>query len=267
MTEVVIIDSGGANLASLRFALERLGARPHVSSDGSTIASAKRLVLPGVGAAAHAMERLNRSGLITVLRTLTQPVLGICLGMQLLFQRSEEGDRAAEELRPVAGEDEVSARIHWIEAGEGLRNQPSYAKPARVIRSRVFSRVAQRTAFRNAVPLLARADLPSGTKCLGLLPAMVRRLTPTRERPVPHMGWNTLHRLSADPLLAGVNEADYAYFVHSYAIPITEHTLATTDYGGAISAVVRRGNFWGTQFHPERSGPTGERILRNFLQL
>jgi glutamine amidotransferase len=81
------------------------------------------------------------------------------------------------------------------------------------------------------------------------------------------MGWNTLQRLSADPLLEGVNEADYAYFLHSYAIPVTEHTLAATDYGGAISAVVRRGNFWGTQFHPERSGTTGERILENFLKL
>ena len=191
MTEVVIIDSGGANLASLRFALERLGARPHVSSDGSTIARAERLVLPGVGAAAHAMERLNRAGLTTVLRTLTQPLLGICLGMQLLFQRSEEGDRVAEECPPGTGEGEVSARIHWLEAGEGLRNEPSYAKPARVTsRSRVFSRVAQGLfpSVTQFLPWQVR-DLPSGTKCLGLLPAMVRRLTPTHATGPSHPTW------------------------------------------------------------------------------
>jgi glutamine amidotransferase len=267
MTEVVIIDSGGANLASLRFALERLGARSHVSADGSTIASAERLILPGVGAAAHAMERLDRAGLITVLRTLTQPLLGICLGMQLLFQRSEEGDRAAEERPPVGGEREVSAQIQWFEAADGILNQPSYAKSARVTRSRALPRIARRAAFLKRLPLVSRDDRCSGTKCLGLLPATVRRLTPARGRPVPHMGWNTLQKLSTDPLIEGVNEADHAYFVHSYATPVTEHTLAATDYGGAISAVVRRGNFWGTQFHPERSGTTGERILQNFLKL
>jgi glutamine amidotransferase len=267
MTEVVVIDSGGANLASLRFALERLGAHPHVSADGSTIASAERLILPGVGAAAHAMERLNRAGLITVLRTLTQPLLGICLGMQLLFQRSEEGAPPSAEPPPVAGEGEVSAKIHWFGAGDGVLQEVSYAKPPPVTRSRVLPRIARRAAFLKALPLVSRDYPSSGTKCLGLLPATVRRLAPARGRPVPHMGWNTLQKFSADPLLEGVNEVDYVYFLHSYATPVTEHTLAATDYGGSISAVVRRGNFWGTQFHPERSGSTGERILQNFLRL
>jgi|SRR5580700_2757331 imidazole glycerol phosphate synthase glutamine amidotransferase subunit len=129
MTEVVIVDSGGANLASIRFAFERLGVRAHVTVDGATIASAERVVLPGVGAAAHAMERLHDAGLTTVLRTLTQPVLGICLGMQLLFQRSEEGDPSAGEVHSIdkrdTRADEVnpfeerggpaSEEIHWFD--------------------------------------------------------------------------------------------------------------------------------------------------------
>lgn len=195
--EVVIVDSGGANIASLRCALERLGARTRLSADGSVIASADRVVLPGVGAARHAMERLRTAGLTNVLRTLTQPVLGVCLGMQLLFARSEEGS----------------------------------------------------------------------TPCLGILPSAVQGLRTQPGRPVPHMGWNRLQRLKADPLLEGIEEGAHVYFVHSYAAAVTEHTLASAEYGTSLSAVVRHGNFWGTQFHPERSAVTGARILRNFLGL
>jgi imidazole glycerol-phosphate synthase subunit HisH len=195
--EVVIADTGGANFASLRFAFERLGARVRITADGPTIASAERLILPGVGAAAHAMKHLREAGLINVLRTLTQPVLGICLGMQLLFERSDEGR----------------------------------------------------------------------TECLKLLPGTVRALQPEAGHPVPHMGWNELKNLQPDPLLHGVSSGDYAYFLHSYAVPLTEHTLASANYGLAVSAVVRRGNFWGTQFHPERSSAIGSRVLRNFLRI
>ena len=197
MIETVIVDGGGANLASLTYALERLGARTHVSRDARTIAAAARVVLPGVGAARHAMERLRGAGLIPVLRALTQPVLGICLGMQLLFERSAEG----------------------------------------------------------------------ATTCLGVLPQSVQRLSASPRYPVPHMGWNELKPLRADPLLEGVEDGDYAYFVHSYAVPITEATLASTEYGAPLSAIVRRENFWGTQFHPERSSATGARVLQNFLRL
>jgi len=193
--DVVIVDSGGANIASLRGAIERLGARTRLSADGSVIASADRVVLPGVGAAPHAMERLRTAGLTNVLRTLTQPVLGVCLGMQLLFARSEEGS----------------------------------------------------------------------TPCLGILPSAVLRLQSLPGRPVPHMGWNQLRRLKADPLLEGIEDGAHAYFVHSYAAAVTEHTLATAEYGLSLCAAVRRGNFWGTQFHPERSAATGVRVLRNFL--
>ena len=197
MTEAVIIDSGGANLASLQYALERLGARAAVSSDVREIAAAARVLLPGVGSAADAMQRLRRSGIAQLLPTLRQPVLGICLGMQLLFERSAEGT----------------------------------------------------------------------TECLGVLPGVVRRLQAAPQRPVPHMGWNQLTRLRQDPLLAGIEPGEYFYFVHSYAASAAPVTLADVDYGEAISAVVRRDNFWGTQFHPERSAAAGARLLGNFLAL
>lgn len=195
--DVAIIDSGGANLASLLFALERLGAQAVVTSDLAVIGAAPRVLLPGVGSALAAMQRLNASGVATHLPRLTQPVLGICLGMQLLFLKSEEG-------------------------------------PA---------------------------------QCLGILPQTVRKLEPAAGRPVPHMGWNRLHILRDDPLLEGVAEGEYLYFVHSYAAPVSQATLATAEYGVDVAAVVRRDNFWGTQFHPERSTKAGARILANFLRL
>jgi imidazole glycerol-phosphate synthase subunit HisH len=195
--DTVIIDSGGANLASLQFAFERLGATTRVSSDANTIKQARRVILPGVGAAADAMQRLRQCGIAELLPTLTQPVLGICLGMQLLFSRSEEGS----------------------------------------------------------------------TDCLGILPETVRRLQPSPGLPVPHMGWNQLAPLREDPILEGIARDDYVYFVHSYAVPVSTVTLATADYGIPVSAVVRKGNFWGAQFHPERSAETGARLLANFLRL
>jgi glutamine amidotransferase len=195
--DAVIIDSGGANLASLQFAFERLGASTHVTTDANTIRAASRVVLPGVGAAADAMQRLRNSGIAALLPTLTQPVLGICLGMQLLFSRSEEG----------------------------------------------------------------------ATDCLGILPETVRRLQPAPGLPVPHMGWNQLAPVRDDPILEGISPDDYVYFVHSYAAPVSDITLATTDYGIAVTAIVRKGNFWGAQFHPERSAGTGARVLANFLRL
>jgi len=195
--DVAIIDSGGANLASLQFALERLGARSVVTSDLAVISAAPRVLLPGVGSALAAMQRLNASGVADELPRLKQPVLGICLGMQLLYLKSEEG-------------------------------------PA---------------------------------QCLGILPQTVRKLTAAPGRPVPHMGWNRLHLVHEDPLLEGVAESEHVYFVHSYAAPVSQYTLATCDYGTPITAVVRKDNFWGTQFHPERSTRVGARILANFLRL
>jgi glutamine amidotransferase len=195
--DAAIIDSGGANLASLQFALERLGARVQVSSDADTIAAAPRVLLPGVGAAADAMRRLRASGLDRLIPKLTVPLLGICLGMQLLFEHSAEGD----------------------------------------------------------------------TACLGILAGRVERLLPLAGMPVPHMGWNTLELISEDPLLRGIDAANYLYFVHSYAAPVAEGTLAAVRYGQPLAAVVRHANFRGVQFHPERSASVGARVLRNFLTL
>ncbi len=198
--QAVIIDSGGANLASLQFAFERLGARTRVSADPDEIAQAPRVILPGVGSAQDAMRRLRDSSVARILPSLTQPVLGICLGMQLLFRHSEEGS----------------------------------------------------------------------TDCLGILPGTVHRLQAQVGRPVPHMGWNQIVPQRQDPLLEGIDANDYVYFVHSYFVPgdpTSSLTLASAEYGTAVAAVVRQRNFWGTQFHPERSADTGARILKNFLSL
>jgi glutamine amidotransferase len=195
--DVAIIDSGGANLASLRFALDRLGARSVVTDDAQTIADAPRVMLPGVGAAADAMRRLRDRGLAELIPQLQAPLLGICLGMQLLFEHSAEGD----------------------------------------------------------------------TPCLGVLEGSIARLIPAPGLPVPHMGWNTLAIRREDPLLANLTERDRLYFVHSFAGPLNRDTLASVDYGRELPAVVRRGNFLGVQFHPERSSTAGARVLRNFLSL
>ena len=195
--DTVVIDSGGANLASVLFALERLNAPATVTTNPDEVKSAKRVILPGVGAAADVMKRLHAAGLVELLPTLKQPVFGICVGMQVLFKGSEEG--------PV--------------------------------------------------------------DCLGVIPDTVRKLKAAPGLPVPHMGWNTLVTLRDDPLMEGITSSDYVYFVHSYAAPVSDVTLARTDYGTQVSAVVRRGNFWGAQFHPERSSATGSRVLANFLRL
>ncbi len=192
--DVAIVDSGGANIASLEFALARLGAQGIVTRDAGVIRAAKRVLLPGVGSAADAMSRLAGAGLIPVLRGLEQPVLGICLGMQLLFEQSAEGD----------------------------------------------------------------------CECLGILPGRIERLA-VAPLPVPHMGWNQLQPQRADPLLTDIPAGAHFYFVHSFAAAAAAHTLATADYGGPLSAVVRRGNFRGVQFHPERSARHGAQLLRNFL--
>jgi glutamine amidotransferase len=195
--EVVIVASGGANIASLQFALQRLGATSLVTADAARIRAASHVILPGVGAAADAMQRLRRDHLDTVLPTLRQPVLGICLGMQLLFEASDEGN----------------------------------------------------------------------TQCLGIIPGRAVRFAAAPGRPVPHIGWNTLEIARESPLLSGLGAAEYAYFVHSYALPVSPTTLASTRYGDAFTASVASANFFGMQFHPERSAAVGARLLQNFLRI
>ncbi len=196
-TNAVIIPSCGSNLASLRFALERLGVNVPLTEDHARIRAASHVILPGVGAAAPGMARLAAAGLVELVPTLTQPVLGICLGMQLLFARSEEED----------------------------------------------------------------------TRCLGVIAADVARLPASPDLPVPQMGWNEIEAVGECALLAGVPSGAYAYFVHSYAAPPGDYTRAVTVYGRPFSAVVAQGNFFGTQFHPERSSLVGSRILDNFLRI
>jgi glutamine amidotransferase len=192
---VAIIDSGGANIASLRAALSRLSTDSVVTTDHEVIRRAPRL-LPGVGSAHNAMLRLRGAGLDQLIPTLKQPLLGICLGMQLLYDRSEEG--------PV--------------------------------------------------------------NCLGVIPGSIGKMQPEPGKPVPHMGWNQMTQVINDPLLEGVSSLDYVYFVHSFAAPTSGATVAITDYSIPLTAVARRDNFCGTQFHPERSGVVGARILANFLK-
>jgi glutamine amidotransferase len=196
MSVVAIIDSGGANIASLRAALARLGAQSVVTLDHGVIRKSPRVMLPGVGNAHSAMAKLRGAGLDTLIPTLRQPLLGICLGMQLLFDRSDEG-------------------------------------PA---------------------------------NCLGVIPGTIGRLVVAPGKPVPHMGWNQFTQVRPDALLDGITSLDHVYFVHSYAAPTSSATVAITDYGVAFTAVARRDNFCGTQFHPERSGVVGARILANFLK-
>lgn len=194
---IVIVDTGGANLASVVHALARLGETAEVSGDPTRVRAADRVILPGVGAAPEAAKRLASNGLGEAVRALKVPVLGICLGMQLFFESSEEG--------PAKG--------------------------------------------------------------LGLLPGSVNLMKPAGLT-VPHMGWNAVKRTGVTAaLLDGIPDGTHFYFVHSYAAPMGAWVEAACDYGAPVPAVVRKANFHGAQFHPERSGDAGARVLRNFLAL
>jgi glutamine amidotransferase len=197
MGEVCVVQLGVGNTASVMFALDRLGAKARLTSDAGEIVEAERLILPGVGAAAHAMGRIDALGLGAALEAFERPLLGVCLGQQLLYDRSEEG------------------------SADGL----------------------------------------------GRIEGVVRRLEPAPDRPVPHMGWNRIRIDRSDPLLEGVDDGAFVYFVHGYACPLGETTVASTEYGERFSSVVRLKNAWGCQFHPERSARPGAQILKNFLAL
>lgn len=196
-TDTVIIGCCGANLASLEFALARLGVHAAVTEDPERVRRATHVLLPGVGAAKDAMTRLERAGFAELVPSLTQPVLGICLGMQVLFEESAE----------------------------------------------------------------------ERTKCLGVLSGRVERLPERSGLPIPQMGWNGIVPTAPTPLLEGIEIGAYAYFVHGYAAPVGAYTRATAEYGVPFSAVIEQGNFFGTQFHPERSSAVGARILANFVKL
>ncbi|MGI2177120.1 imidazole glycerol phosphate synthase subunit HisH [Shewanella frigidimarina] len=197
----VIIDTGCANLSSVRFAFERLNANVIVSADFDVIRSAARVVLPGVGTAGAAMDALKQKNLIELIKSLTQPVMGVCLGMQMLASLSNE---------------------------HGGRSEQNIT-------------------------------------CLGLVPTDIGDLD-SKGLPLPHMGWNQIE-VSDHPLFFGIENGSYVYFVHSYRAPISEYTLASSTYGESFSAAIGKGNFFGVQFHPEKSAKVGAKILQNFLQM
>ncbi|MCO4205677.1 imidazole glycerol phosphate synthase subunit HisH [Aeromonas taiwanensis] len=200
--KLVIIDTGCANLASVRMAFERLGVQPQVSREAADIEAADKLILPGVGTAVAAMKNLNERGLVPLIRAARQPLLGFCLGMQMLAEASEE----------------------------------------------------------------SMNDEGGLIDCLGIVPGKIRLMEVGNLR-LPHMGWNQIEHDETHPLLKGIPSGSYFYFVHSYALEVTGATLATCDYGQPFTAIVGRDNFFGAQFHPERSGPAGARLLQNFLEL
>ena len=193
---IAIIDYKMGNLRSVENALHRLGAEYQVTADPDVIRRADRVLLPGVGNAAEAMENLKAARLPEVICSLRRPVVGICVGMQVMCRHSEEGD----------------------------------------------------------------------AECIGLFDSHVKRFVPTPEEKVPHVGWNQIGNLEKK-LFKGIEGGSFVYYVHSYYAELCPDTIATTRHGLLFSAALKYENFYGTQFHPEKSGDTGERILRNFLEL
>jgi len=195
MVKLAVVDHGAGNLVSIRQGLEEVGAEVEVVTTPD-FGDADGVVLPGVGATAATMERLSAAGFVEPLRALTRPLLGVCVGMQVLFDTSAE----------------------------------------------------------------------DGAECLGIISGTVERL---RDAPrLPHMGWNELRIVRPDPLLAGLGDQPLFYFVHSYApLPLDPSVVvATASHGTPLVAAVRQRNVWGAQFHPERSGPAGLRLLANFTK-
>ena len=193
--KVAVVKYNAGNIQSVMNALRRVGVDPVLTDNPVELRKAERVIFPGQGEASHAMEYLQTHGLDQVIKSLTQPVLGICIGQQLMCEHSEEGD----------------------------------------------------------------------VDCLGIFPSQVLRFHPQKhEQKVPHMGWNQLENVQ-DPLLEGINEGAFVYFVQSFDVPTTDYTIATTNHILSFSSAMRKGNFMATQFHPEKSGSVGERILTNFL--
>ncbi len=197
---VAIIDYNTGNLRSVMNALQRAGVEYVVTADHDVLRAADRVLLPGVGEASSAMDKLRERGLDRLIPTLTQPVLGICIGLQLMCKSSEEGD----------------------------------------------------------------------AECLGIFDTKIVKLPKMDANgellKVPHVGWDTINGLQTE-LFADVKEESHLYYVHSYAAELCDQTIATTDYGVQFSASLHRDNFYGTQFHPEKSGSVGEQILANFLKI
>ena len=195
--KVAILKYNAGNVFSVDCALRRLGVEPIVTDNVEQLRRADKVVFPGVGEASSAMAYLRSRHLDELIRSLTQPVIGICIGQQLLCRNSEEGN----------------------------------------------------------------------TECIGVFDTSVKRFSEAPGVKVPEMGWNTIKPLVANPLLKGIDETSYVYYVHSYYVPVCDDTIAVTDYSLPFSAAMNKDNFYATQFHPEKSGGVGELILKNFLIL
>ncbi|WDE13646.1 imidazole glycerol phosphate synthase subunit HisH [Thalassomonas haliotis] len=240
----IIIDTGCANLFSVESAIKRLGYQVVISDDPKIISQADKVFLPGVGNARHAMENIRQKNLADTIKALKQPVLGFCLGMQLMAESSTEGIKPSTEgIKPSTEGIKPST--------EGIKPSTEGIKP---------STEGLKPSAESAV------NEENKIKGLAVIPTTISPLQAEGKR-LPHMGWNTLTSISDHPVFAGINPGDYFYFVHSFAAPKSEFTVASCEYGTTFSAAIAKDNFIGCQFHPERSGALGRKIIENFLEL
>lgn len=196
-SSIAIVNAGGSNISSLTFALDRIKASYITTNQIAQIEDSSHVILPGVGAANDAMDKLKKSNLIEVVRNLKQPTLGICLGMQLLLDHSMENN----------------------------------------------------------------------VNCLSIIEGRCKAFSQQDKCPVPHMGWNNVNFNKPSPLTEDLDNDDYFYFVHSYYAPITNSSIGVTDYSESFASIIQKDNFYGTQFHPEKSSDQGSKLLRTFINL
>ena len=196
-SSIAIVNAGGSNISSLTFALDRIKASYITTNQIAQIEDSSHVILPGVGAANDAMDKLKKSNLIEVVRNLKQPTLGICLGMQLLLDHSMENN----------------------------------------------------------------------VNCLSIIEGKCKAFSQQDRCPVPHMGWNNVNFNKPSPLTEDLDNDDYFYFVHSYYVPIANSSIGITDYSESFASIIQKDNFFGTQFHPEKSSDQGSKLLRTFINL
>lgn len=197
--KIVILNTGCANLTSIKIAVERLGYTSQITSNPNVLLKSKKIIIPGVGTAQSVMNLLHQKKLVDIIKNIKQPILGICLGMQILCKFSEECN---------------------------------------------------------------------GTDTIGVLNDCSTTILKNSNLSLPHIGWNYIHiNNKMHPLFKNIQKNARFYFVHSYIIPVNKYTLATTKYGISFSSIIQKNNFFGVQFHPEKSGHIGSQLLKNFLEM